>query len=1173
MLSLVLAAALLPLPTFAGGTTDVARAAASIPPLYSIAAFPDSPTSVWAPSSVALAPDGDVIIADSGNHRIRVLSSAGGLKASIGSYGSSLGRLNDPTAVALGPDDRIYVADTKNNRVQVFERNGAFVRSWGTSGTLDGQMRQPKGICVSAAGSVYVSDSLNGRVQVFTPTGAFLEKWGSRGGSYTQFESPAGIAVDAAGSVYVVDSVKNYVKKFAPNTRAWVANYGFQSGASDAGASGPMRYSYPTGISLTGDGTGFIVADTGNSRVERCGLLGNVIDSVGGLPASMQVGLFNRPEGAAVAADGTWFVADTLAHRIQRRTPAGTWLAPWSAPGTVAPYLSAPEAVAADPVTGATYIADTGNSRILKFSSSGAYLGSIAETGTGPGQVSSPKGLLALDDGTLLVADTGNNRIQIYDSLGAYQGSFGSGDLSAPRALAVNSLNTLFVADTGNHRVARFAPIAGTWAYQSMIGAAGAGSANGEFNAPRGVSVSGAYLYVADTGNNRVQKFTVSTGLWLAKVGTLGAGGTQLIQPASVMADGDGVLVADTVNDRLRHYDALLNPIADYDGVDTRIGSMREPASLAPAPDGRTLVLERAGCRVQVLVRDDVVPVTTVSGVPAAPVREATLTFDAVDPGSGIAATYARTAAGTQTITGPLSFTAEGTQTVSYWSVDLAGNTESEQTAQVVIDHTAPSGGMSVNSGAAFTNSAVIGVSSAVVGASLMRLAIDASPTAAWVPFGVASTLTLPATDGTHTVYAEYRDEAGNTLALAASIVLDPEGPVVTGLGSSTHPVGVPSWGEITLTWDPSTDPSGISAYALSYDENEWGVPLDTSTTTATTYTFPDMGTGERWVHIRARDNAGNWGPVEHRAVSAMSDTTDPVTTISGTPADVTSQTVTVSFTATDTISGLDGVFYRRDGGPQLPYTDSLVFSDEGAHSLSYWSTDRAGNTELARTIEFIIDRTAPVVGPLSFTPRQSGGTLLVQWPRPSDLSGVVGYAVLVSTDPGSIPSEIVTTASPSAQLPLESDTPRFVHVRALDAAGNWSATTSFAVDPRPVSLSRPVLNRRGRIPLQARFNVTGSIRSMVATGTVRVVIEQRGRDGRWTRAQRVPNGPESPPILVKLVADPARDRMTYATSSLVFRVPRGSSPTAQWRARVYWAGNDALRPAVSAPSVPLPLY
>jgi len=503
-LSLALAVALVPLPIGSGFSPTSADAATVQTPYASILTFAENPRAVWAPGAVAVASDGTVFIADTGNDRIRVLTSAGVLVTSWGTSGFAPGRLSGPEALALGSDGLVYVADTGNSRVQVFGRDGTFVRAFGSLGTGDGQFNRPSGIAVDGPPTqlrVFVSDTGNARIERFSSAGVFAEKWGSKGVNPDQFDSPRGIAVDASGYVYVVDTNKHHVKKFAPVTRAIVL--GSPWGWTTSSVPNVSRYSNPTGISLSPDGMSLVVADTGNCRIERCYLTGSVVESVGGLPAGSGAGRFSQPKSAALTPSGTLMVADEGNDRIALRNSAGSWTAPWEARSAATGLLSSPQAVASNASGSVYYVADTLNSRVLRFDAEGVYLGVLAGAGSGNGQVSAPAGVVVLTDGTVLVADTGNNRIEKFDSGGTFLGTIGAGLLAAPRGLVVNDLNVLFVADSGNNRVARF-ELDNANAFTSF---GSAGSGDGQFNGPRGVAIDRNLLWVADTGNHRIQKF------------------------------------------------------------------------------------------------------------------------------------------------------------------------------------------------------------------------------------------------------------------------------------------------------------------------------------------------------------------------------------------------------------------------------------------------------------------------------------------------------------------------------------------------------------------------------------------------------------------------------------------------------------------------------------------
>src|SRR5215203_1551183 len=93
----------------------------------------------------------------------------------------------------------------------------------------------------------------------------------------------------------------------------------------------------------------------------------------------------------------------------------------------------------------------------------------------------------------------------------------GDGQLSNPQGLAIDSSGNVYVADTWNHRIQKFTSSGG---FMSKWG--GPGTGNGQFSNPQGVAIdSSGNLYVADKNNNRIQKFD-SSGDFITKWGTYG---------------------------------------------------------------------------------------------------------------------------------------------------------------------------------------------------------------------------------------------------------------------------------------------------------------------------------------------------------------------------------------------------------------------------------------------------------------------------------------------------------------------------------------------------------------------------------------------------------------------------------------------------------------------------
>ncbi|HEX8681715.1 MAG TPA: hypothetical protein VF707_05330, partial [Ardenticatenaceae bacterium] len=187
------------------------------------------------PKNVTVLPDGNLAVADTGNHRIRVMQPDGSLVSEFGSFGTGEGQFNEPWGVAAAPDGTLYVADTWNHRIQHLTAEGEVLHVWGTFAETGGVLGDggtfwgPRDVAVDSEGNVYVTDTGNKRVQKFDAEGNFLDQFGGSGAEAGQFAEPVGVAVSPDGTIWVADTWNRRVQSFSPDftplvqfpVRAW----------------------------------------------------------------------------------------------------------------------------------------------------------------------------------------------------------------------------------------------------------------------------------------------------------------------------------------------------------------------------------------------------------------------------------------------------------------------------------------------------------------------------------------------------------------------------------------------------------------------------------------------------------------------------------------------------------------------------------------------------------------------------------------------------------------------------------------------------------------------------------------------------------------------------------------------------------------------------------------
>lgn len=536
---------------------------------------PPSRATLNRPRGLAFDSQGNLWIADTGNHRIVRYSAA------------SLDAVNPEADLVLGQRD--FVSSGPNRS------SGANVSAAGFD--------TPVALAFDAQNNLFVSDFANARILRFsspvnidaTAVSVFGQpNFTSRGvpaqASSSSLAGPSGLAVDSAGNLYVAVPNDNRIMVFQANAivgatareiLGQVDSTSTQANPASFPYASASTFSAVSDVKVDADGN-LLIADTGNHRVL----------------------LFPRGSRSATRV---WGQLDFRANGANRIKPAG-----FNVPYKIAIDYSEPPF--------AIYVSDTNNHRVLGWRDSVRFrngdpadlvigqpdfetgipnVDTRASATPSATSLAFPRGITVDTEGNLYVADSGNHRVLRYPRpfaqfgritpdlvLGqanfttAVSAAVSASSLNSPSAVALDPDGNLFVADTGNNRVLQFPRNAGVNAAairvfgQPALNTATASNVPSAqtLNSPQGIFVDAAYnLYVADTGSNRVLVFpntrdaafsgaaaAIVIGQTQFDSNTPGAGsGFRLPWDVAVSSRGE-VFVSDAGNNRVVVYPSIL---------------------------------------------------------------------------------------------------------------------------------------------------------------------------------------------------------------------------------------------------------------------------------------------------------------------------------------------------------------------------------------------------------------------------------------------------------------------------------------------------------------------------------------------------------------------------------------------------------------------------------------
>lgn len=320
-------------------------------------------------------------------------------------------QINTPSGIAFDSAGNLYFADTGNQRIRKISTNGTIstVAGNGIMGfagdggpATQAVLNQPVGVAVDSEGHIFIADSANNRIREVLSDGTIGTFAGNGNAAFfgdgtapifAAIHAPRGLAFDPAGNLYIADTQDHRVRKINPdNTIVTVAGNGQPGFSGDGGPAINAALNLPSSIAFDSAGNLYI-ADQANNRIRKVSTNGTISTVAGtdtvftgdGGPAA--IALISHPQGVAVDRAGNLYISETGENRIRKVTTdgiistlAGTGNCCYSNDGGPANQasLNQPWGVAVDPA-GNVYIGDSGNNaiRLVQPVPTGAKQGAI----------------------------------------------------------------------------------------------------------------------------------------------------------------------------------------------------------------------------------------------------------------------------------------------------------------------------------------------------------------------------------------------------------------------------------------------------------------------------------------------------------------------------------------------------------------------------------------------------------------------------------------------------------------------------------------------------------------------------------------------------------------------------------------------------------------------------
>jgi sugar lactone lactonase YvrE len=300
------------------------------------------------PSALAYDASGDLFITDTDRNQVLEITLAGSVRTVAGDglqgYGGDGGpapaaELNSPQGIAVAANGALYIADTGNQRIRIVQNGQINTFAGGSEGfSGDGgpasaaKFNQPSGIALDGSGALLICDRANRRVRrvingtITTIAGNGIQGFLGDGGPAVAAElnEPSDVAVDSSGRVFIADTANQRIRVIT--TDGEIATFAGNGAAGFAGDGHPAveaQLDRPRGVAIDASGD-VLIADENNQRLRRVGADGMITTIAGkgvqGLSSDGTLATaapLNLPGAVAVSVFGWPVLSDAANHALR----------------------------------------------------------------------------------------------------------------------------------------------------------------------------------------------------------------------------------------------------------------------------------------------------------------------------------------------------------------------------------------------------------------------------------------------------------------------------------------------------------------------------------------------------------------------------------------------------------------------------------------------------------------------------------------------------------------------------------------------------------------------------------------------------------------------------------------------------------------------------------------